>query len=381
MEFLPRVNPVDGLDEDVLFQVLSYLSRHDLYQWSLVSRKFASIARPLLWRRIEFRYRYMTKSEMIMKGPEYGYSEGLLIQQIHDNDPRGVWNDSRSKWNGILEQKRFFKLQRSVNESPEIGTMAQEYIILFRYTSPGVDPLISDILLFLPNLRFVTVQTSSILGKVVLDPSMLGGLSELSLDVQSITFTMVASYMCLPNIRSLSIRGRFHKSYMGAQGIPENYKSKSSGLRSLKFDWFLDGYKQKPGSNYARLLELPRSLETLSIKLCKPAPSAHMRSAWSTMDIYSGNISASLEPVKSSLKELEVIALGGTTFRHDGTSMDLSTFAVLRKVAISSILAIRPSVSGQGGAGLYQLLPVSIQELKVKILLTKISLLVLLITF
>jgi len=99
------------------------------------------------------------------------------------------------------------------------------------------------------------------------------------------------------------------------------------------------------------------------------------------MDIYPGNISALLEPVKSSLKELEVIALGGTTFRHDGTSMDLSTFAVLRKVAISSILAIRPSVSGQGGAGLYQLLPVSIQELKVKILLTKISLLVLLITF
>jgi hypothetical protein len=79
-EFLPRVDPVDGLDEDVLFQVLSYLSRHDLYQWSLVPRNFASIARPLLWRRIEFWYRYMTKSEMMVKGPaKYGYSEDPVI--------------------------------------------------------------------------------------------------------------------------------------------------------------------------------------------------------------------------------------------------------------------------------------------------------------
>jgi hypothetical protein len=388
MEFLPSVDPVDGLDEDVLFQVLSYLSRHDLYQWSLVSRNFASIARPLLWRRIEFRYRYMTKSEMMKKGPaKYGYSEDLLMQQIRDDDARGVWNDSRSKWNGTLEQKRFFKLHRSVTQSPEIGAMVQEYILLFRYTSPGVDPLTSDILLFLPNLRFLTVQTSVISyqtvpeRKLVLDPSMLGGLSELSLDVSSITFAMVAGYMCLPNIRSLSIRGRFHKSYMGAQGIPENYKSKSSGLRSLKFEWVLDGYKQKPDPNYARLLELPHSLETLSIKLCKPAPSANLRSAWSTMDIYPGNISALLEPVKSSLKELEVIALGGTTFRHDGTRMDISTFGLLRKVTISSILTVRPSVTDPGCAGLYQLLPVSIQELKVKIILVKISVLVLLITF
>jgi hypothetical protein len=91
MESLPRIDPVDGLDEDVLFQVLSYLSRHGLYQWSLISRKFASIARPLLWRRIEFRYRYMTKSEMMIKGlAKYGYSEDLLMQQIRDDDSRGV---------------------------------------------------------------------------------------------------------------------------------------------------------------------------------------------------------------------------------------------------------------------------------------------------
>jgi hypothetical protein len=69
MESLPRIDPVDGLDEDVIFQVLLYLSRHDLYKWSLVSRRFAIIARPLLWRRIEFRYRYMTKSEMLIKRP------------------------------------------------------------------------------------------------------------------------------------------------------------------------------------------------------------------------------------------------------------------------------------------------------------------------
>jgi hypothetical protein len=99
------------------------------------------------------------------------------------------------------------------------------------------------------------------------------------------------------------------------------------------------------------------------------------------MDIYPGNISALLEPVKSSLKELEVIALGGTTFRHDGTRMDISTFGLLRKVTISSILTVRPSVTDPGCAGLYQLLPVSIQELKVKIILVKISVLVLLITF
>jgi hypothetical protein len=55
MEFLPLV------EEDVLFQILSYLPRHDLYQWSLVSRKFACIARPLLWRRIEFRNQIINK--------------------------------------------------------------------------------------------------------------------------------------------------------------------------------------------------------------------------------------------------------------------------------------------------------------------------------
>jgi hypothetical protein len=72
------------------------------------------------------------------------------------------------------------------------------------------------------------------------------------------------------------------------------------------------------------------------------------------------------EPVKSSLKELEIIALGGTNFKHDGTSLDLSAFGVPWKVTISSILAIQPSVSDQSGVRLYQLLPISIKELKVK---------------
>jgi hypothetical protein len=244
------------------------------------------------------------------------------MQQIRDDDARGVWNDSRSKWNGTLEQKRFCKLYRSVAETPGIGAMVQEYILLFRYTSPGVDPLTnltSDILRFLPSLRFLTVQTSVISyqtvpeRELVLDPSMLRGLSELSFDVSSITFAMVAGYMCLPNVRSLSIRGRIYKPYYGVQDIPGSYKSMCSGLRSLKLEWVLGDYKQKPDPNHARLLELSHSLETFSIKLCKPPPSANLRSAWSTMDIYPGNISALLEPVKSSLKELEVIALGGTT--------------------------------------------------------------------
>jgi hypothetical protein len=211
----------------------------------------------------------------------------------------------------------------------------------------------------------------------VLDPSMLGGLSELSLDVSSITFAMVASFICLPSVKSLGIRGRIHKPYLGIQDIPASYKFKSSGFRSLEFEWFLDSYEQKLGSNYARRLELPHSLKTLSIKLRRSAPGAYLRYRLCTIDIYPGNISASLEAVKSSLKELEVIVFGGTTFRHDGTRMDLSTFSLLQKVTISSILATRPSVSDQGGAGLYQLLPVSVQELKVQILLVKISLLVL----
>jgi hypothetical protein len=76
------------------------------------------------------------------------------MQQIRDDDTCDVWydprskcNDSRNKWNRILEQKRFFRLHRTVTESPEIGAMVQEYILLFRYTAPDVDPLTSDIIL------------------------------------------------------------------------------------------------------------------------------------------------------------------------------------------------------------------------------------------
>jgi hypothetical protein len=96
----------------------------------------------------------MTKSEIMMKGPaKYGYSEDMLMQRIFDDN-------TRSFWNGTLEHKRFFKLHRSVIESPEIGALVQEYVLLFKYTYQGVNPLTNDILLFLPNLRFLTIQTS-----------------------------------------------------------------------------------------------------------------------------------------------------------------------------------------------------------------------------
>jgi hypothetical protein len=47
-------------------------------------------------------------------------------------------------------------------------------------------------------------------------------------------------------------------------------------------------------SNYTRLLELPGSLATLSIKLRLAAPGTHMRSSWDTMNIYPGDISVCL---------------------------------------------------------------------------------------
>ena len=95
------------------------------------------------------------------------------------------------------------------------------------------------------------------------------------------------------------------------------------------------------------------------------------------MKIYPSDISARLELVKSSLKELEIIALDGTTFDHDGTSLDLSTFDMLQKISISSILVIQTSEFNQSSAGLYQLLPISINELKVEFLFVKKLLLVL----
>jgi len=201
----------------------------------------------------------------------------------------------------------------------------------------AVDPPTSDILLFLPNLRFLTIQTSFVSGQgparrlkldLYLDMSIL---SELSLGVASVSFAEVASHMCLPRIRSLSFRGRIHKHLYGVQ-VPESYKPKCSGLRSLKFDWFMDEVsmgKLKLYSNYTRLLELPGSLATLSIKLRVTASGTHIRSAWDTVKVYPGAISACLEPVRSSLTELEVIALGGTSFKHEGTSLDLSAFGVL----------------------------------------------------
>lgn len=317
MNILPR------FDEDVFFHILSYLPRRDLYQWSQVSRKFGSIARPLLWCHIEFRYRYMTKSEVLTE------AEDFLKERI-------LSDITRSFWNGTWEQNRFLNLFANMYESPDIGAMVKEYVLLFKYTAPGVNPLTSNILQFFPNLRFLTIQTSYVSSqgpdrKPLLDPAMLGGILELSLDVASISFTEVASYMCLPKIHSLSIRGEIRRESYGGQGVHKRYTSKSSALRSLKFDWFMDDYWRRPlelHSNYTTLLQLPCSLETLSIDLRITCPATtELRSFWSTMKLHPGDISICLKPVKSSLKELAILALGGTDFDHDSTSLDLSTLA------------------------------------------------------
>jgi hypothetical protein len=107
MEYLPLI------DDDVLTEILPHLPRHDIYQWSLTSRRLASLTLPLPWRRVKFEFQIRTTSSPIFATRPLGNSR---------------WD--QKPWNERYELERFAKLKRTLAQSTQIGSMVQVYSLL-----------------------------------------------------------------------------------------------------------------------------------------------------------------------------------------------------------------------------------------------------------
>lgn len=84
-------------------------------------------------------------------------------------------------------------------------------------------------------------------------------------------------------------------------------------------------------------------------------------------------MACALGPVESSLEELEIMdfTCEKTSWeKHDGTRMDLSRFALLKKLAVPWYCFVQPfqhpfNPFGRAQTGFSELLPFSIEELEV----------------
>lgn len=176
------------------------------------------------------------------------------------------------------------------------------------------------------------------------------------------TTTEVIRFMLIPNLQTFYCEGL---NIMKPPRLPPAFTSANSSLTSLDL---LGGtlWCIEPRTLRAMLSHCP----SLRVLRCQIPMIAHLDSCQEQTSCVERPVSPRelitvLEPVRHTLQDVSLLNRRHTV-PYDGSCMDFSGFAALRKLEITSCCLMPPGAPCEERDGLYKLLPRSLERLKVR---------------
>ena len=227
-----------------------------------------------------------------------------------------------------------------------------------------------------PNIRSLDIQNYSHNCSPFVPPlHLLYNLSFLTkiitLDPRS-TVHDVAQLMQAPKLQSLEVQ------FMDVRMTPKPRSTTASETETLASHLthliLAPGSHQDPSVVHL-LLAIASKIETLSMNLPglqsqeAPTPGLRRREALMLEKLSPAGVLACLHPVRETLVELNLIDVGTRWPDHDGSRLDLRGFTCLKKISLCATCVFIPNGSWDGRKGLGELLPKTIEEIDVSMLL------------
>lgn len=318
------------LPTEILLHIIEGgLEKGTLYSMGLANKRFNELCTPFIYRDVHL-------------------ALGTSLKPIADPDDR--------------EKARFFAFASALDAKPLLGSLVHYLKVASPHFVRNEDLHTAMVAIIhrVPDIRSLSIPdgllpetTTSDWTEEFLRWNPFTSLTRLHLGIR-VQISKMAPFFFLPAIEDLSFGWCYRSD--GAEGfwnevvtLPKGRSDRSSPVKRLSL-----GTGWEPSTLFAPFLLWPSRLEGFSareIVIGSYAPRA-------TLNI--------LSPFRTTLTELDLLALLDDFSMSDGSYMDLSSFTVLQKLKITSCLLV--PFDGTPDEGFYRLLPQSLEDFEVSLL-------------
>ena len=335
------------LSNDILLSILFYLTidRPTLCALAASSRRFYSLTPPYIYHNINLRVHY--------SNPAHEFS------------------------------KQFEHFQRTINERPPLASLVQKLHLVWFKEQPRTKriaqsgALINRLLAKLYRLRELELTA---FGSVNLhfEPQFLGQndlkyLRILRINDRNLQVDDIVEYLLSKNLKALHIMDMDTRSSRTEILLHPSHHAQHAS--SLSLSTLSLGRFHLPQKTLLELLQLFPNLENLDCwipgdEFFSTYTITHQRPMESALS--PAHITLALEPIQHSLLHLNLEDGLGTQWpRNDGSRMNLSSFICLKVLKARAECFFAANTPSGMRKGVYELLPSSLEELHVRVLVVK----------